>query len=167
MSQFTELLLDLLEGALLVCAPFLTAASVWALVTWPHWWLLAALALFCATLVFYGFLMLLDFIMEHGHRQEFETLFGSKMQLPNELKAFGSVHLFAGYTLDYLLNATVMAVIMFRIPTEHTVTEALNKHSKAATWRGRVARYFGRVWINPLDLKSLAIGGQHIDVDGQ
>lgn len=167
MGQITDLLLDLLEGALLVCAPFLTAASVWALLSWPHWWLLAAVALFCATLVFYGFLMLLGFIIEHGHRQEFEALFGSKMQLPAELRAFGSVHLFAGYALDYLLNATFMAVIMFRIPTEHTVTEALNKHSKAATWRGRVARYFGRVYINPLDLKSLASGGQHIDVDGQ
>lgn len=168
MAQITELLLDLLEGALLVCAPFLTAASIWALLNWPHWWLLAAVALFCTTLVFYGFLMLLGFIMEHGNRQEFEALFGSKLQLPDELKAFGSVHLYgAGYPLDYLLNATVFALILLRIPTEHTVTEALNKHSKADTWRGRVARYFGRVWINPLDLKSMASGGQHIDVDGQ
>ena len=60
--------------------------------------------------------------------------------------------------------ATVFALILLRIPTEHTVTEALNKHSKAVTWRGRVARYFGRVWINPLDLKSLAEGKQHIEI---
>lgn len=165
MGQIIELLLDLLKGALLVCAPFLTAASVWVLVNWPHWWLPAAAALFCATLVFYGFLMLLGFIMEHGHRQEFEALFGQKMQLPTELKAFGSVHLYgAGYPLDYLLNATVMSLLMLRVPTEHTVTEALNKHSKADTWRGRVARYFGRIWINPLDLKSLAHGKHHIEI---
>lgn len=165
MSKIIELLLDLLEFALLVCAPFMTAASIWVLVNWPHWWLPAAVALFAATLVFYGFLMLLGFIIEHGHRQEFEALFGQKMQLPNELKAFGSVHLYgAGYPLDYLLNATVMAPLMFRVPMEITVTEALNKHSKKNTWRGRVARYFGRIWINPLDLKSLAHRKQHIEI---
>lgn len=165
MNNLGEFLLDLLDNGLLVCAPFLAAASIWVLVNWPLWWLLAAVTLFCATLVCYGFLMLLGFIIEHGHREEFEALIGHKMELPNELKAFGAVHLYsAGYPLDYLLNATVMWLPLFRVPMEHTVTEALNKYSTKDGWRGRVARYFGRFWINPLDLKSLAHGKQHIDI---
>lgn len=158
MNQLIELLLDMLEGALLVCAPFLAAASIWLLISWPLIWITSAMVLFIATWIFYGHLMNL------GYELHLLEKAGQPEQLPAGAHQLAIVLKILGYFLDYLLNAMVFALILLRIPMEHTVTEALNRYGTAKTWRGSVARYFAKTWINFLDRKSIAQGKQHIEI---
>lgn len=147
-------LIDLL---LLALAPALTVGSVYALWHWPLLWLGGALALYVATWVFYGHVMNLSYV---GHL--LETAASGPQQLPHGPRQLGMLLLLVGYLLDYLLNAAVFCLLLLRLPLELTVSEALNRYGLAPTWRGRVARYFAHVWINPLDHKSTAQGRQHI-----
>lgn len=145
-----------------LAGPVLTVASVAALVLWPLLWLPAALLLFVVTWLFFGHLMNLGYV-----RYLLEQQHGPDADLPHGPRELAAALLLLGYLLDWLLNATVFALLLLRIPLELTVSEALNRYAWKPTWKGRVARYFGRVWINPLDHKSRAEGGEHIDIDAK
>lgn len=158
LSALTDLAGDFLYYVLLICAPVMTVVSVYALWQWPLYWLLCANFLFIGTWVFFGHLMNLGFA-RHKIQQE-----DPSADFPHGPRQLGAVLLIAGYLLDYLLNALVFSLMLVRLPWELTVSEALNKYSRTDTWRGKIARYFGGVWINWLDLKSLAEGKQHIEM---
>ena len=138
----------ILKWSLLIAGPFVAAASFWALWSFPLLWLPAAFGLFCVTLLFYGFIMLAEYVNE------------KVAPLPKELYVFAQCALFIGYLLDWALNAIVFSVLMLWPPLELTVSERLSKYGKSSGWWGKVARYFGKVWINPLDL----IRKEHIPV---
>ncbi len=148
----------LLLLGLRLLAPFITLASAWALWRWPLLWPVAAMVLYVATWVFYGHLMSLGFVRYLLQKEQ-----GEAADLPHGPRQLAAVLLLAGYTLDYLLNAAVFTLLLLRLPLELTVSEALNRYGRQSTWRGKVARYFGVHWINPLDHKSRAEGKQHID----
>jgi hypothetical protein len=156
----------LIEFAFIATAWLVAVSSIYALWNWPLWWLLGAVVLFVATFVSYGFLMLLAFIIEHGQSEEFEKLVKVKVKLSPEVQGFGFVALYTiGYPLDFLLNAAVFTVLLVWPPFETTVTERLKKHVGRDDPLGSVARYFARVWVNPLDLRSMAEGRLHVDMD--
>lgn len=148
----------------IVLAQILAAASVYALWNWPLWWLLGAAVLFVATLVSYGFLMLASFILEFGQSDKFVQLVGERIQLPRDLEWFcRGFLLLVGYPLDFLLNAAVFTVLLVWPPCETTVTERLKKHVLRDDPLGSIARYFARVWINPLELAKRP----HVPIPGE
>jgi hypothetical protein len=148
----------LITQGLIALGPLVSLASAVALFMWPLLWLPAAMLLFVATWLFYGHLMNLGYV-----RYLLEQDHGPDADLPHGPRELAAVLLLLGYLLDWLLNAAVFALLLLRIPLELTVSEALNRYAWKPTWKGRVARYFGRVWINPLDHKSKAEGKEHID----
>jgi hypothetical protein len=150
---------DVLILVLYVLGPFISAASLFALVRWPHLWVPAAALLYVLTYLFFGHLMNVRYAL---HLQQLRP--NGPQELPHGPRQLNAVLLAIGYVLDYLLNAAVFALLMFRIPLELTLSEALNKYGWKPTWKGRVARYFGGVWINPLDHTANAEGKPHIDI---
>lgn len=126
----------------IVFANIIAGASVYLLITHPLVWLAGALVLYVVTLIMYGYLMCCSYSLKHIG------------PFSKELMAFSTAAKVVGYLLDYTLNASVFSILLFRAPAETTVTECLNKYGTAPGWRGRVARYFGARWINPLELVS-------------
>lgn len=49
--------------------------------------------------------------------------------------------LVVGFTIDVLANIVIASVIFLEPPTEFLVTQRLQRHLGAPTWRGRVARW--------------------------
>ncbi len=71
--------------------------------------------------------------------------------------AFGTPVLFVGYLLDFLLNVTVMSVVLLELPRETTVTSRLKRHHKESDgWRLAVV-----LWFEPL-LDPYDPDGDHI-----
>jgi hypothetical protein len=70
---------------------------------------------------------------------------------------FGTPILIVGYVLDFLLNVTVMSIVLFEVPRETTVTARLRRHHERSTgWRLSVA-----LWFEPL-LDPYDPDGDHI-----
>ena len=70
---------------------------------------------------------------------------------------FGTPVLIAGYLLDFLLNVTVMSLVLLELPRETTVTARLKRHHQESDgWRLAVV-----LWFEPL-LDPYDPDGDHI-----
>jgi len=69
----------------------------------------------------------------------------------------GTPVLIVGYLLDFLLNVTVMSLVLLELPQETTVTARLKRHhAESAGWRLAVV-----LWFEPL-LDPYDPSGNHI-----
>lgn len=59
--------------------------------------------------------------------------------------------LIAGYLLDVICNLTVFTVLLLELPSQLTVTSRLSSHVNDDTWRGSVARWFGKHLLDQFD----------------
>ena len=60
--------------------------------------------------------------------------------------------------IDFINNMTVFSLIFAELPRELLVTDRLKRHAKQHTFRGKMARWFGDVLLNPFDHS-----GNHLD----
>jgi len=94
------------------------------------------------------------------------VLFLSVMALSRAKKAgllsktalvMGTPVLLVGYLLDFLMNVTVMSLVLLEFPKETTVTRRLKRHHKESTgWRLAVV-----LWFEPL-LDPYDPSGDHV-----
>lgn len=69
----------------------------------------------------------------------------------------GTPIILTGFVLDFIVNVTVMSVVLLEIPKEKTVTERLKRHNASSSgWRKIVAS-----WVEPL-LDPFDPSGDHI-----
>ena len=63
----------------------------------------------------------------------------------------GTPVLIIGYLLDFLMNITVMTVVLLELPQETTVTARLKRHHKESTgWRLAIVKWFEPI-LDPYD----------------
>lgn len=60
--------------------------------------------------------------------------------------------------IDFINNMTVFTVLFAELPKELLVTARLKRHVNEQTLRGKLARWFGNVLLNPFDHT-----GNHLD----
>jgi hypothetical protein len=78
-------------------------------------------------------------------------------QLTSTAVILGTPVLFVGYLLDFIVNTTVMTILLLEIPQETTVTARLGRHLRESTnWRRAIA-----AWAEPL-LDPYDPSGDHI-----
>jgi hypothetical protein len=71
--------------------------------------------------------------------------------LSKTARVMGTPVLIIGYLLDFLLNVTVMSLVLVELPRETTVTARLNRHHKESTgWRLAVVHWFEPL-LDPYD----------------
>lgn len=72
-------------------------------------------------------------------------------QLSNTAAVLGTPILIIGYLLDFMLNVTVMTLVLFEFPQETTVTARLKRHHAESTgWRLAVVLWFEPI-LGPYD----------------
>lgn len=63
----------------------------------------------------------------------------------------GTPLLVVGYLVDFLMNVTVMTVVLLEWPQETTVTARLKRHNKESTgWRLAIVKWFEPI-LDPYD----------------
>lgn len=63
----------------------------------------------------------------------------------------GTPLLVVGYLVDFLMNVTVMTVVLLEWPKETTVTARLKRHNKESTgWRLAIVKWFEPI-LDPYD----------------
>ena len=63
----------------------------------------------------------------------------------------GTPLLMVGYLVDFLMNVTVMTVVLLEWPQETTVTARLKRHNKESTgWRLAIVKWFEPI-LDPYD----------------
>jgi hypothetical protein len=56
------------------------------------------------------------------------------------------------FALNVALNWTVMTLLFLELPREPNVSARCSRHFRSGSgWRKRLAAWFGRVWLDPLD----------------
>lgn len=60
--------------------------------------------------------------------------------------------------IDFINNMTVFTLLFAELPKELLVTARLKRHLNEQTFRGKIARWFGNVLLNPFDHT-----GNHLD----
>lgn len=70
--------------------------------------------------------------------------------LPKIALVLGTPVLIAGWILDFVLNVTVMTVVLLELPREKTISERLHRHNRTDGWRKKVAQWFEPL-LDPFD----------------
>lgn len=71
--------------------------------------------------------------------------------LSKTASVLGTPILLIGFLLDFLLNATVMTVVLLELPQELTVTARLKRHHQESTsWRLAIVLWFEPI-LDPFD----------------
>lgn len=71
-------------------------------------------------------------------------------QLTKTAKVLGYPLLIVGYFVDFVVNVTIMTVLMLELPQETTVTARLKRHKPDTNWRGAIVRWFEPL-LDPYD----------------
>lgn len=66
-------------------------------------------------------------------------------------KVLGFPILMVGGVLDVFCNMTICTIILLETPREWLVTTRLRRWVDSPTWRGSVARWFGKHLLDPFD----------------
>lgn len=61
--------------------------------------------------------------------------------------------LVVGAIMDVLLNVVVLTVVMLEVPKELMVTHRLRRHKDGKGFRGRIARWLAKNFLDPYDPK--------------
>lgn len=79
-------------------------------------------------------------------------------KLTKPARILGAPILLIGAILDVFCNIFIMTPLLAELPQEMLVTQRLKRHVKQPTWRGDIARWFGKHLLDPFDPT-----GAHLD----
>ena len=87
------------------------------------------------------------------------NLKANKNELTKTVKVIGYPLLFIGLIFDIAFNLIVGSIVFIEPPKEWLFTNRCIRHIKRSNFRGKVARWFCRNFLNPFDPSGTHCGG--------